>query len=289
MTREQRPDTQIGSDAERFYSDPPWRGGVPRYRVGLAVIPLEQWLPEVASSQDVTRKRQLYDTRLADVLAVQDGMGHHVDQCVALLRDYLVARASPVPESPGLDPLAAASLWVPDDICLMVNDRGRYRLAAAALCAPSYWRLGDKLGQDLWGLHHGHAGLNALLGERMREVFDRLPETRVLERRNWFLHGPGALFEPAPREITPVSDLAAHTIRTERQTLRRLNEDCVMFSIRVRLIPFNDIRWYPEAAEDLGRTLRRLSPVELEAFSLRDRMAELLGFLDRVAHAKGER
>lgn len=289
MTREQRPAEEVGGEADRFFANPPWGGGVPRYRVGLLSIAPEQWLPDAIEADEIARKRLLYDTRCADVVAVQDGMGEHVDQLVQTLGAYLAGQGQPTPDYADLKPMARCALWVPDDLCLMVSERGRYRLAAASLCSPSYWRLREKLGQDLWGLHQGHTGLNNVLGERMREVLERLPMDRVLERRNWFLHGPGNLFEPAAREITRVGDLAAHTIRTERQTLRRLNEHCVVFSIRVRLLPFDGIRWFPESAEDLGRTIRRLTPVELEAFSLRDRIPELLAFLDRVAHVKGER
>ncbi len=289
MTREQRPESEVGSEADRFFANPPWRGGVPRYRIGLASIPPDQWLPDSIDTSEVARKRHLYATRCADVVAVQDGVDAHVDELVTVLQGYLVGQGRPTPEYADLAPMARAALWVPDDLCLMVSERGRYRLAAASLCSPSYWSLREKIGQDLWGLHQGHAGLNNVLGERMREVLERLPMDRVLERRNWFLHGPGNLFEPAAREITRTGDLAAHTIRTERQTLRRINEHCVVFSIRVRLFPFDGIRWFPESAEDLGRTIRRLTPVELESFSLRDRIPELLGFLDRVAHVKGER
>ncbi len=289
MTREQRPVAEIGGDADRFFANPPWRGGVPRYRVGLLSISPDQWLPDAIEADEIVRKRQLYETRFADVIAVQEGIDGHVDQLVQTLGAYLVGQGRPTPDYAELAPMARCALWVPDDLCLMVSERGRYRLAAASLCSPSYWRLREKLGQDLWGLHQGHAGLNNVLGERMREVLERLPMDRVLERRNWFLHGPGKLFEPEARRLTQVSDLAAHTVRTERQTLRRLNDHCVAFSIRVRLLPLAGIRWYPEAAEDLGRTIRRLTPVELEAFSLRDRIPELLAFLDQVAHLKGER
>ncbi len=289
MTREQRPESEVGSEADRFFANPPWRGGVPRYRVGLASIPPDQWLPDAIEVNEVARKRHLYDTRFADVVQVQDGVDEHVDQLIDMLQAYLSGLGRPTPAHADLAPMARVALWVPDDLCLMVSERGRYRLAAASLCSPSYWSLRDKLGQDLWGLHQGHAGLNNVLGERMREVLERLPMDRVLERRNWFLHGPGNLFEPEARQITRMGELAAHTIRTERQTLRRVSEHCVVFSIRVRLFPFDGIRWFPESAEDLGRTIRRLTPVELEAFSLRDRVPELLGFLDRVAHVKGER
>jgi len=289
VTREQRPESDVGGEADRFFANPPWRGGVPRYRVGLASIPPDQWLPDAIDTREVARKRLLYATRCADVVAVQEGVEKHVDQLVNSLQQYLAGQSRPTPDYAELTPLAGAALWVPDDLCLMVSERGRYRLAAASLCSPSYWSLREKLGQDLWGLHQGHAGLNNVLGERVREVLERLPMDRVLERRNWFLHGPGDLFEPQAREITRTGDLAAHTIRTERQTLRRINEHCVAFSIRVRLFPFDGIRWFPASAEDLGRTIRRLTPVELEAFSLRDRVPELLEYLDRVAHAKGER
>jgi hypothetical protein len=264
-----------------FFRDPPWKGGVPRYKVGLAPVETGDWLPEAATAADVARKQHLYATRFNDVVALRDEALPHVAPFLDLLQRHCASRGFPAVAG-GHGEWADAALRVPDDLCLMVRSGDRHVLAAASLCAPSFWTLREKLGLPLTGLHAGHRGLNDLLAARMQAVFDRLPEDRVLERRNWFLHGPSALFEPRDRTIELPVNLADCIVRTERQALRRLDAACIIFSIRVRLMPFAAIRDFPEAAADMAKTVRALTPAEQEAFSVRHRLAELLRYLDAV-------
>ncbi len=265
-----------------FFCDPPWQGGAPRYKIGLSPIDRRAWLQEPASPEDHVRKQTLYASRMNDVVAIQKAAERHVEPFVALLRDHCGELGYPTPAS-GFGNFADAALWVPDDLCLMVRSGHQYALAAASLCAPSFWTLREKLGQPLIGLHAGHEGLNELLADRMQAVFERLPQDRVLARSNWFLHGPSQLFEPRDRTIDDPNCVEDAVIRSERQTLRRLNADCVIFTIRVRLIPFARILDFPEAAADMAQTIRNLTAAELLAFSLRHRISELLEFLDTSA------
>src|SRR5262245_38223608 len=82
-------------------------------------------------------------------------------------------------------PIVRASLLVPDDLCLMEERNGLYRLTAACVCAPSYWRLADKIGRALDGIHAPVPTLNEKLAPSMRQFFARLPDGAVFERRNW--------------------------------------------------------------------------------------------------------
>jgi|GEM_PF-1564598 len=269
-------------EAAAFFRDPPWRGGAQRYRVGLSPIETRDWLPDAASPADIERKLRLYRSCFQDVMAQTPAGERFVPVLIERLQGFLGERGVPTPDA-GFGPLADAALWVPDDLCLMVKTAGLWRLEAASLCAPSFWTLRDKLGASLTGLHEGHEGLNELLADRMQAVFERLPEDRVLERRNWFLYGPSDLYEPLDREIEQPRKLTELGIRTERQTLRRLAPHCILFTIRVRQLPFRLIEDYPTAAADMAKSVRALTPAEWLAFSQRHRTEELLHYLDRLA------
>jgi hypothetical protein len=271
--------------AAAFFADPPWRGGAPRYKVGLNPVELTDWLPDAASPADIERKLQLYRSCFQNVVSETPTGARFVPAFTDLLRTFCDERGMPTPAA-GFGSLADAALWVPDDLCLMVQTDGLWRLEAASLCAPSFWTLRDKMGACLSGLHAGHQGLNQLLGDRMQAVFDRLPLGRVLERRNWFLHGPSGYFEPHDREIAAPAAIGDCLIRTERQTLRRLDDRCIVFTIRVRLLPFALIVDYPAAAADMAKTVRALTDAERLAFSMRHRTGELLHYLDRIGTAE---
>lgn len=279
------PVTVSADEAAAFFRDPPWRGGAQRYRVGLSPIEPHDWLPEAAGPVDIARKLRLYRSCFQDVVAQTPAGARFVPVLVEQLKGFLRERGVPAPEA-GFGPLADAALWVPDDLCLMVQTAGLWRLEAASLCAPSFWTLRDKLGASLTGLHEGQAGLNEQLGDRMQAVFERLPEGRVLERRNWFLYGPSELFEPLDRDIEQPEKIPDLGIRTERQTLRRLAPDCILFTIRVRQLPFELIEDHPAAAADMAKSVRALTDAEWLAFSQRHRTEELLHYLDRIALTK---
>jgi hypothetical protein len=53
---------------------------------------------------------------------------------------------------------------------------------------PSYWRLAEKIGRTLHGIHDPVPTLNEKLGATMIQFFNRLPEAAVFERRVWLVH-----------------------------------------------------------------------------------------------------
>ncbi|MEZ5597496.1 MAG: DUF3445 domain-containing protein [Pseudomonadales bacterium] len=262
-----------------LFANPPWRGGASRYRIGLTPVEADCWLPLIADAATRERKLALYRDCYADV--VQALPGHDTAQEL-LVQALERGGERPVPRR-WPHAIADAALLVPDDLCLMVDAGKGYRLVAASLCAPTYWRLADKLGADLRALHAGHAGLVDSLGARMTDVFMRLPMHRVLERRNWFLYSESALYSPQASPQPDTCPFEALFVRSERQTLRRLAPDCIVFTIRVSLEPLAAIRDWPESAKDMAVSLRRLTSIEQQAFSQRHRLPELLSWLDGVA------
>ena len=164
-------------------------------------------------------------------------------------------------------PLQRAALLLPDDLCLMQRDRDGYRLTAACVCSPSYWHLADKIGQPLAGIHAPVPTLNEKLGATMAQFFERLPNELVFERRNWLIHRDDEPFHQTSEQWPAADALVAATLymRSERQTLRRLDETSIVFTIRVTCRRLSEITGYPQAMHDLLATFDALDAEERRA------------------------
>jgi len=157
-----------------------------------------------------------------------------------------------VVEPARLHPVDAAARLVQEDLCLL--DRGR--LVAASVCFPSRWRLADKLGADLSGIHGPVPGYEDTLARPTAAFFDRLRPERPVWRLNWTLIDRPDLHQPDPagRRAGGGDGL---WFRVERQTLRRLPESgAVVFTIRTYVTPLDELLVArPQVAEALRATL----------------------------------
>ncbi len=183
------------------------------------------------------------------------------------------------PES--ASPLVAACHTVYDDLCII--DRGLHSptLISGCVASPSYWRLADKVGRPLREVHAPARGLNEKLGTRIDDFFQRLPDERIFERRNWFIHTSERLYQDNPE---PVEDFLGDPLylRSERQTLRAFGR-WVCFSIAVSTHPLTDIAHHSQALKTLTRALEGLSDNELEHFGGMDKRQAIMTRLDQSA------
>jgi hypothetical protein len=249
---------------DAFWRDPPWRGGRGGYRMGLRPIDRAAWLPDRIDDAELARKRNLLDDPASGVFAELDG-SRIGQQKVLDAVDQALRGASCT--SGHASPLVAASLRVPDDLCLMERDDDAYRLTAACVCSPSYWRLSQKIGRTLDGIHGPVPTLNDKLSASMAQFFARLPQAAIFERRNWLMHTNPALYQPhseAWHAVTP-DTVEGLVVRSERQTLHRLDADSVMFTIHVTCHPLTEIVDHPEAARDLLTAIHSLDAAERAA------------------------
>jgi hypothetical protein len=128
-----------------------------------------------------------------------------------------------------MDPLELAGRLVQEDLCLVQNGDDGPVFTAATLCFPSRWRLLEKIGKPLSGVH----GPVPLYADRLAKPVDRfmrhVKPDHIASRLNWSLLDDPALFQPGGKWRTATS--AAITaenagglvfLRVERQTLRRL-------------------------------------------------------------------
>lgn len=137
--------------------------------------------------------------------------------------------------------LEAAASQVSDDLCVMVPREGAFVLGAASLCAATFWRLEDKIGHSLGGLHHTVPGGDPELSGKIFRIFSGLQPDIILERFNWTVQlGPDRFSpsaEPMKRRLkmTEPDDAANELyLRVERQTVRKLPDTgAVLFTIRI--------------------------------------------------------
>lgn len=267
----------------------PFLTGAVGARLGLAPVPIARWLPNTISEPERVRKLSLLqDPRRGAYLRVRACHRNAVEtaeQVAAAMAEqtgvvlFEDARFEEARLEEASSPLVALALSVPEDVCLMQRDTpgGDYRLVSACVCSPSYWSLPEKLGATLMELHQAVPDRTQTLADRMHAVFAALPKERVFERRNWSIHGSGALWQPQPApDPEPDGPL---WLRSERQCLRRIDRDSVLFTIGVELAPLAHIAAHDRARSALQSVLQSLRGKTLKAFggaAKRDRTFEFL-------------
>lgn len=248
------------SEERRHAIFAPWRGGGGGVRMGLQPIEDAAWLrtPHDLDAR-LAEKRELYEHRYPDVVATLPGAEAAGEELASLL-----AHAVGFERQPGMSAIADAGLNVADDLCVMQPGRDGYVLTAASLCAPSNWRLHDKLGQPLPVIHSPIETLEERIGPNIARFFERLSVGRIFMRGNWHLNRSPALFQPPrgkkrPAEMTAENIGAKVWIRTERQTLRRLeNTGAIAFTILVEVTPLSDLAREPTLVDDLLATFEAM-------------------------------
>ena len=274
--------TESLTPEERFWRDPPWRGGRTQFRLGLSQIDEDDWLGEPIDDAERARKRRLLESRRDAVVRRVPGFEALEAAAAGFVAGVLGGRGVQVPSAPST--LDALALTVPDDLCLLAPSAAGHRLVAACLCSPSYWRLGEKIGKTMPGVHGPVPGLNDAVGEMLQRFFDNLPAGRVFHRRNFLVHQSDEPFHPEDERWEPVtvSRCPSLFLRSETQTLRRVSDDGVLFTIRVQSLPLGGIARHPQAAADLLAAMDRMSDNERRAFGAPHHGAALRQYLTSI-------
>ncbi|MEQ8483160.1 MAG: DUF3445 domain-containing protein [Pseudomonadales bacterium] len=281
--------TESLTPEERFWRDPPWRGGRTQFRLGLSQIAEDEWLDAPIDEGERARKRRLLETRRDAVVRRVPGFEALEAAAAGFVAGVLRGRGVPAPEAPAT--LEALALTVPDDLCLLAPSAEGHRLVAACLCAPSYWRLGEKIGKTMPGVHGPVPGLNDAVGDMLQRFFDNLPAGRVFRRRNFLIHQSDEPFHPEDeRWELPVTPARCPSlfVRSETQTLRRVPDDGVLFTIRVQSLALGGIARHPQAAADLLAAMDRMSDNERRAFGAAHHGVALRQYLTSIINADAD-
>lgn len=220
---------------------------------GMAPAAAQDWLrvDEAYAAQMQRRLALLHDQR-GDVLwmdpAAQEAAVEVLDQALALLPDLGFAVQGTHVTCPDgrrveidrTEPLLTLGMLVQEDICILMKRGEEHVLAGAVLCFPASWRLAEKAGRALVGIHEPVAEYDADLARRVQRLFDGVRAGRPLWRFNRLWYDDAELHQPrsatAPRRITPDRS-AAPFIRSERQCVVRMPvSGAVVFSIHTYVV-----------------------------------------------------
>jgi hypothetical protein len=242
----------------------PLEPGPPWLTMATRNLDLAAWLiVDDDRDRDLVRKAVLLDERHQEVFAALDTPAVGAASLELLQLVLTATGTDAVP--PGLHPLDAAGRLVQEDLCLMVLRDGAPHLDAASLCFPSYWRLSDKLGRPMVDVHGPVAHYADELAAKVDTFLQRLRPERPVWRRNWSIHDDPSYFLPDPTPPHDASPPDGLFLRSERQTLRRLDAaDVVLFTIRTQQVPLALLAERPDLAHRMADAIDAWSPAMVE-------------------------
>jgi dimethylamine monooxygenase subunit A len=173
-----------------------------------------------------------------------------------------------------LNPLVHAGLLTQEDWCILTQQSPSepLLLTAGTLCFPNRWRLAEKIGLPMMGIHTAVPQYGEEVGAPTNSLLDRLKPDRPVWRMNWGIADNPALHQPTghfdPNAGSRVLDIGADVVlRIERQTLIRLpNTGAVVFGIRTIVRTLNEVLTSdPTAATRMATAIETL-PEDMRAY-----------------------
>jgi hypothetical protein len=260
------------------FAHTPYDGSHKPFTIGMSLLDPADWIePDEHLARHLARKEELFAADRDLVFREEPETRAAQTEVLALLADFLPARFPDVwrlggsrmhilPAGRTIDlaadepPLLTASRLVQEDLCLMRDGPGGYRLAAASLCFPSSWSLTEKFGMTLDGLHGNVPGYADFLGGRMARIFANMKVEMPVKRLNWSIYTDDDLHHPQsktrPRTWFEGEGELSAFVRVERQTLRRLPvSGDILFTIKIHVDPLEALRAHPDGAR-LALSLR---------------------------------
>ncbi len=289
----------------------PYDGSSKPFTIGLLQLEPDRWIePDKDLVEQIKLKRELVAEHGERVVRAEPGTEAAQQEVLDLLIEYLpahhpdryclgdgrltVAGLTTDLIDTAMMPLQRAGLLVQDDLVIMRNGEGGWRIAAAFLAFPSSWRLSDKFGRSMDEVHAPVPGFeggsrNAGLINRM---FDNLSPNRIVVRWNWSVNWSYALYHPDAKSAEEKRGVPAEKafIRVERQTLRKLPvSGDILFTIRIYLDPVTAILSQPNGAElaaSMAEQLEAMSDDETAYKGLAEKRSELVALLRETEAVK---
>ena len=291
----------------------PFTPGPFRMAMGLTSCPPDAVI-EIDSLYDaeMAERREHLAIRHTDVFAITPASAPARDELLALLpevltrchADWFTRKGSLLRNrltgevwdlaAPDHDPLELCGRLVQEDLCLIDPSGPAPLLSAAVLCAPSRWRLSEKIGRPLAEVHGPVPLYAAHLAAPVDRFMAALRPGRVAERMNWGVLDDGALYqEEGTGRTAHDPSITLETVpdrlflRVERQTLMRLPATgFVLFAIRVHSYPLARVLAVPGAARDLAAAVEALPDSMATYKSLLPFRNALLACLSRHANQR---
>ncbi len=246
--------------------------------LGVRAMGDQPWLvTDRDTAADLALRATLLASRHDEVAALTNSSKQAAQRVCELLGEAGVT----VQPTAGMHPLEWAGRAVQEDLCLMHRVNGAWVLDSAILCFPSRWRLRDKIGQPMHAIHDPVLGYDSSFSTKVDRFISRVGPAPV-RRRNWFVHPDNALFQPA-KNLAGDPVIAAPNcgadlyLRSERQTLRRLSDDWILFTIRIQRAAVADL---VDRRPDFARYIALASPELLAHHGIKPQQRdELLVYL----------
>ncbi|MCD2174083.1 heme-dependent oxidative N-demethylase family protein [Rhizobium sp. C4] len=282
----------------------PYDGSSEPFAIGLKQIAPELWIETDGDLERylAEKDRVLGEDRDAVFQAV-DGSETAQSEALTVLVAHLLGDHAPHYSRKGdtlafldrrvaLDaaepPLLLAGALVADDLVILKNREGGWRVAAGTVAFPSSWSLKEKAGKTIGEIHGPVPDFEP--GSRndglINRMFDRIEPGRVVERFNWSIYPEADLDWPpekGARLARKSFDPASNFIRVERQTLRKLPETgAMLFTIRIYQDPIATVTARPELAAQLAARLEAMSDAQLAYKGMTEKRQKLMTFLRNI-------
>lgn len=164
---------------------------------------------------------------LTTVLGILPQLGFTVGEANVVCPDQ---RRVPVNRD---DPLHTLGHLVQQDLCILEKRGKEHLLTGAVLCFPANWRLADKVGRGLVGIHDPVEDYVSDIARRVQRLFDGVQVGRPLWRSNLLTYADADLHQPYRKN----RGQPEHFVRAERQCILRLPEtQAVIFAIHTFVV-----------------------------------------------------
>lgn len=273
--------------------------------LGIRAITEADWIePDARTEAQLAEKARLLETHHAEVFDALPDSAEACRECLDHLTDNLrmhhpdhpglelILGADPGTASSRLNPLDLAGRMVQEDLLLMRREAAGWVLVAASLCFPARWRLSDKMGRPMAGIHAPVPGFNDKLARPVDRLFDRVEPGQPYLRANWSVIDDPTLFQPTGHgrgehdpTITAENAPERLHIRVERQTFVSLPQNRVLvFGIKTIVDPITILEQRPELAASMAATIRDM-PTDMARYkSMAPFHDAVLGYLDRISN-----
>ena len=246
----------------------PYKNGEEVVKVGLEPIEEAEWLEiDNLFDSEIELKKKLYESHYKEIHQELDLSLKSQQELLEVLKTYLKQYhpSYKITATETSSPLKTASMMVQEDLVLMIPEEKKYFLGAASLCSPSNWSLTEKFNNSLIDLHKFVPSYEKKIGNRVNNIFNKLPIDRIFQRFNWSIYEDESLFQPVKskalversKTITDKNAGDRLFLRVERQTIRRLPKTrAIAFTIRVHVDPLSSIKEDLLLVKGLKKTLK---------------------------------
>lgn len=285
----------------------PYASGAHKLSVGLAPLEPAHWFePDHQWAEQMANKGAMLHFQHADVVAALPGSEAAQEELLTIMTAHLPEAHPQIylrehdgirvqnlhpggANNPVLSAIDRCGRLVQEDLCLMQNRGEAFVLTAASLCAPSGWKLSEKLGQPLIGIHAPVPGYDVELAHRVQRVFQGLQADRPVWRLNWSLATEPTLFMPGGHSVSPVQgdavtpeNAGSHVwLRVERQTLTRLPQTgAIVFTIKTHIDPVSALLGQSSLCAGLKGSIETMTPDMRDYKAISRYKAALTAWLD---------